>query len=262
MKKPLTLENKKDLLKILMNQFSDELDLEKSEEKLVSLLDELFINFINKQFGDKLLKCFKNTRDCIRNDFRINLTVSYLMKSINPDFTKELIQKSFDPKYRLGNLQDDSPETKLKVASISIPEKILRLMPNHPCPSLTQLNKIAGKEIFYKNNSNIPIDFDSLVPNNRIDELWTLLEDYLTKSFIYNNAFREFKYNDMGSTVFKPREFLWNIKTWEELEELNKEWYDTLVEHVKISNQDNKKFDISTMSIEEIFNELDDELGL
>ena len=50
MKRPLTRENKEDLMSLLISDFEDELNTVKYKKELESFLEEHFTNAINKTF--------------------------------------------------------------------------------------------------------------------------------------------------------------------------------------------------------------------
>ena len=253
MKRPLTRENKEDLMSLLISDFEDELNTVKYKKELESFLEEHFTNAINKIFGEKLLKSFNNVRESIRIESLPRIS-SKLIDKLIPELSNELRNSSYDQKFGLGELSGDSPDIKFKIASVVYPINTLNLMTEKKCPILNRLEE--GKDIFSKN-----IELEDFIPEDKIDELILLYKEYQKREFIIQNALRAYKYNDIGTTVYNSREFLWNIKTWEDLKDLNLDWYNRLQEYTKIKDSD-KKFDISTMTMEEIFDGLDDELGL
>ena len=258
MKRPLTREDKENLEKILISKFEEELELNKHRETLNIFLSEQFKAFIDKTYGKELLENFKNCREKIRHNGSPSILSSCLI-SLDVDYKTELLSNKYDDRFCIGNLQEDSPDQKINLIPGEFPTINFYLSTNFACPDLSSLDQ--KKKIFYKNHPRNPLEIEEFVGPDKIDELIILFKEYYNRYFIVYNALREYKYGGSSSSTFNYREFLWNIKTWEDLEELNKEWFGMLKEYIK--TQDKKKeFNISNLTMNEIFENLDDDLGL
>ena len=257
MKRPLTKDNKKDLESLLLDNFREELELDKHKLNLELFLTEHFINYLNEVFGKELIDNFKKCRESLRITSTPTIC-SYDILSLDPDFSNKLKKDLYDEKYYIGSLSGDSPEQKFNLVEVLLPNNPLSLSVNTPCPNLSYINK----DIFYKNSNRSPLMIKEFISEDKIEELLLLFKEYYTRSFIITNSLRLFRYSGYYSTTYSRHEFLWNIKTWEDLKDLNIDWYNLLNEHLRDKTVNENSFDISKMTINEIFDGLDDELGL
>lgn len=258
MKRPLTRNDKETLENILINKFEDDLEINKHKLNLEIFLTEQFTAFIDKTFGKELLENFKKCRKNIRTSNTPSLLSDNLL-SIDEDYKKELKSELYDDIYKIGNLLEDSPDLKFNYVSIVFPKESFSLSIDTCYPNLYSLD--PEHKIFYKTSRN-PIEIKDFINSEKLEELLILFKEYYTRKFILSNLFRLYRYSGHNSSIYNYGEFLWNIKTWEELETLNKEWYDILNEYIKVQDQSKKDINLSNITLEEIFDGLDDELGL
>lgn len=258
MKRPLTKEDKENLERILISKFEEELEVDKHKQTLELFLSEQFKSFIDKTYGKELLENFKKCRNEIRQDYFPSFS-SNLLISLDVDYKTELLSNKYDDKFGIGNLLEDSPDQKLNLIPAQFPTTNIKLNTNFICPDLHSLD--PKKEIFYKVDSRNPLEIDMFVSLDKIDELIILFKEFYSRYFIIYNVLREYKYSGQYSTTFNYEEFLWNIKTWEDLKELNEEWFDLLKEYIKTQDE-KKEFNISNLTMDEIFENLDNDLGL
>jgi hypothetical protein len=256
-KRPLTRKDKEILENTLITLFEEELEINKHKLALETFLTEQFIKFINKTYGNEFLENFKNSRECIKTTSTPSIS-SKSLYSLDSDYRAELINNVYDNKYCIGNLQGDSPDLKLSLFPIEFPIINLSLTVNFICPSLNRLD--SNHQIFYKTSRN-PLEIEDFIGPNEIEELIILFKEYYNRYFTITNSLRLYKYSGSSSTTFNYGEFLWNIKTWEDLEELDKDWFNILKEYIK-TQESKKEFNISNLTMDEIFEGLDEELGL
>lgn len=267
--KKLTKEDKLSLFKTLSftRAFKiEELYLEKEIEKfckkkIYKYLENVFIDH------PKLLTSYKKVREEFRKQ---TYSCNEYIKDINPNLCgypsingyapheRNLI-KPLNPDDHIGDLGEKDRYIRLDL----VPNLNIKLGWPEDCPDLNILMVIADNYGFKEKLVALDQDFKSILNEDELNEFLNLVSEYVHTIFLKNNYLREYRCPKTTS-IYTYGEFLWWINTWEELKNINEEWYNILQKEVseeKLINK-NTEFEISGKSTKEILGELDKELGL
>ena len=262
--KILTKENKNCLFKLLLN---------KKEEDLQT--GELY-NFIENDYKNKFYKYIRNLfkdhieildrYEKIRESFRISgNSVSIQASDISEDlknYPKKIngvrSEGNLIRELKLEDYIGDLNECEKYPALLSSRNIWIRLGYPENLPNIDVLIELAKKLGLNTKLETIKHNMLDILSPEELKDLRNIVSEILHRNLIRYNYLRIFKYPKDGSSVYSMNEFLWNIKTWGQLKELNEDWYNILVNNLS----EVEDFDLSGKSIEDILENIDKDFGL